>query len=38
MDDGGGFIGDTSHPSTDDALRTAQQEFRLTQDQLPTSS
>ena len=38
MDDGGGFIGDTSHPSKDDALRTAQQEFRLTKDQLPPTS
>ena len=38
MDDAGGFIGDTSHPSKEDALRTAQREFRLSQDQLPPTS
>jgi hypothetical protein len=36
LDDGGGFVGDTSHPSQEDALRTAQQEFGLTNAQLPS--
>jgi hypothetical protein len=29
MDDAGGFIGDTSHPSKDDALRTVKREFGI---------
>ena len=29
MDDAGGFVGDTSHPSKEDALRTAHKEFGI---------
>jgi hypothetical protein len=29
MDDAGGFIGDTSHPSKEDALRSASREFGI---------
>jgi hypothetical protein len=29
MDDAGGFIGDTSHPTKEDALRSAQREFGI---------
>jgi hypothetical protein len=29
MDDAGGFIGDTSHPTRDDALRSARREFGI---------
>jgi hypothetical protein len=29
FDDGGGFIGDSTHPSRADALRTARREFAL---------
>ena len=29
MDDAGGFIGDTSHPTKEDALRTASREFGI---------
>ena len=29
MDDAGGFIGDTSHPTKEDALRTAKREFGI---------
>ena len=35
MDDRGGFVGDTSHPSKEDALRTAKKEFRLRDDEIP---
>jgi hypothetical protein len=29
LDDAGGFVGDTSHPSKEDALRTARREFKI---------
>jgi hypothetical protein len=29
MDDAGGFVGDTSHPTKEDALRTAGREFGI---------
>lgn len=29
MDDSGGFVGDTSHPTKEDALRTARREFGI---------
>lgn len=29
MDDGGGFVGDTSHATREDAIRTAEQEFGI---------
>ena len=29
MDDSGGFIGDTSHPTREDALRSAKREFGI---------
>ena len=29
MDDGGGFVGDTCHPTRDDAIRSAQREFGI---------
>jgi hypothetical protein len=29
FDDGGGFVGDSAHPSQADALRTARREFAL---------
>ena len=29
LDDGGGFVGDTSHPSKEDALRTVKSEFGI---------
>jgi hypothetical protein len=29
MDDAGGFIGDTSHPTKEDALRSAKREFGI---------
>jgi hypothetical protein len=29
MDDAGGFVGDTSHPTKEDALRTARREFGI---------
>ena len=29
MDDSGGFIGDTSHPTKEDALHSAQREFGI---------
>jgi hypothetical protein len=29
LDDGGGFVGDTSHPTREDALRTAKSEFGI---------
>ena len=36
LDDGGGFVGDTSHPSKEDALRTAQREFGAANVPLPS--
>lgn len=30
LDEGGGFVGDTSHPTKEDALKTARREFNLT--------
>ncbi len=32
LDDGGGFVGDTSHPSREDALRTVKSEFGIDAD------
>lgn len=29
MDDSGGFVGDTSHPTKEDALRSAKREFGI---------
>jgi hypothetical protein len=34
MDDRGGFVGDTAHPTKEDALRTAKKEFRLGDDEI----
>ena len=31
MDDRGGFVGDTSHPTKEDAIETAKKEFHLTE-------
>ena len=38
MDDRGGFVGDTSHPTKEDALRTAKKEFGLTDDEIANPS